>query len=388
MFELLFLLLPVAALYGYFMGRSTSKQKRENDKNRQDSIYLKGFDYLLSNKQDKAVDKFIAYLNSIDQTYESSLALGNLFRQQGEVDKAISLHEKMSNDSSLDESERELAKIELIRDFLSAGLLDRAEKILSDVIDIPRLRKTAVMLLLSLYEKEQDFEKAIKVAAEYFDNTHQSIAKKLCHYYCELSKQKNITGDKDAAFELLHKALKVNPNTVRARLCLADTLIAKGQFADAYKYVKEVSTLDSGTGIACLERIQKCFPNNADPNYRFALEDLVHRTNSAKAMVELVKTVEVTSSIDDALALLQSFIKTKSNLKLLSELLELNAHQAKDSAACESILSIKSLIDAQVSLTNTYECHHCGFESKMLFYQCPSCRRWESLKTKVGFDGD
>ena len=105
MFELLFLLLPVAALYGYFMGRSTSKQKRENDKNRQDSIYLKGFDYLLSNKQDKAVDKFIAYLNSIDQTYESSLALGNLFRQQGEVDKAISLHEKMSNDSSLDESE-------------------------------------------------------------------------------------------------------------------------------------------------------------------------------------------------------------------------------------------------------------------------------------------
>ena len=101
MFELLFLLLPVAALYGYFMGRSTSKQKRENDKNRQDSIYLKGFDYLLSNKQEKAVDKFIAYLNSIDQTYESSLALGNLFRQQGEVDKAISLHEKMSNDSSL-----------------------------------------------------------------------------------------------------------------------------------------------------------------------------------------------------------------------------------------------------------------------------------------------
>ena len=169
MFELLFLLLPVAALYGYFMGRSTSKQKRENDKNRQDSSYLKGFDYLLSNKQEKAVDKFIAYLNSIDQTYESSLALGNLFRQQGEVDKAISLHEKMSNDSSLDESERELAKIELIRDFLSAGLLDRAEKILSDVIDIPRLRKTAVMLLLSLYEKEQDFEKAIQIANHYSD---------------------------------------------------------------------------------------------------------------------------------------------------------------------------------------------------------------------------
>ena len=388
MFELLFLLLPVAAAYGYIMGRNSARQKQQDNKIEQNSNYLKGFDYLLNNKQEKAVDKFIAYLNSKDPSFESSIAMGNLFRQQGQVDKAIALHEKMSNDKNLDDSEKELSLLELSRDYLSAGLLDRAEELLLQLVDIPRQRDAAARLLLSVYEKEQDFEKAIKVATEYFDNTHQSIAKKLCHYYCELSKQKNITGDKDAAFELLHKALKVNPNTVRARLCLADTLIAKGQFADAYKYVKEVSTLDSGTGIACLERIQKCFPNNADPNYRFALEDLVHRTNSAKAMVELVKTVEVTSSIDDALALLQSFIKTKSNLKLLSELLELNAHQAKDSAACESILSIKRLIDAQVSLTNTYECHHCGFESKMLFYQCPSCRRWESLKTKVGFDGD
>ena len=105
----------------------------------------------------------------------------------------------MSNDSSLDDSERELAKVELIRDFLSAGLLDRAEKILSEVIDIPRLRKTAVMLLLSLYEKEQDFEKAILIANHYLIRVPmfrlQTIIVKLLKSFLSIQimfKQKNI----------------------------------------------------------------------------------------------------------------------------------------------------------------------------------------------------
>ena len=178
MFELLFLLLPVAAAYGYIMGRNSARQKQQDNKIEQNSNYLKGFDYLLNNKQEKAVDKFIAYLNSKDPSFESSIAMGNLFRQQGQVDKAIALHEKMSNDKNLDDSEKELSLLELSRDYLSAGLLDRAEELLLQLVDIPRQRDAAARLLLSVYEKEQDFEKAIKVATEYFDNTHQSIAKK------------------------------------------------------------------------------------------------------------------------------------------------------------------------------------------------------------------
>ncbi|MDD6205262.1 hypothetical protein [Succinivibrio sp.] len=387
MFELLFLLLPVAALYGYFMGRSTSKQKRENDKNRQDSIYLKGFDYLLSNKQDKAVDKFIAYLNSIDQTYESSLALGNLFRQQGEVDKAISLHEKMSNDSSLDESERELAKIELIRDFLSAGLLDRAEKILSDVIDIPRLRKTAVMLLLSLYEKEQDFEKAIQIANHYSDYLDKNSYVQLSNYYCEVAKKFSLNADYKQSEEYLKRALVTDSKCVRALIEMAELKIKNNEYQEAIEYVKYASSADPESGPLCLVTLKKCFQNSADPNYRFALEDLVQRTNSADVIIEYVKCVEQNSGVDDALAHIQNIISAKPNLKLLSEYLELNSK--KDPVTShESILKIKSVFDAQIARNNRYVCKNCGFESRIQFYQCPSCRKWDSLKTKTGLDGD
>ena len=57
-------------------------------------------------------------------------------------------------------------------------------------------------------------------------------------------------------------------------------------------------------------------------------------------------------------------------------------------SANQAILQLKSLVDAQIAANYVYTCPHCGFESKMLFWQCPSCKRWESLKPKVGLDGD
>ncbi|MDY5734552.1 MAG: tetratricopeptide repeat protein [Succinivibrio sp.] len=369
------------------MGKSSARQKEQESKNEQNSAYLKGFDYLINNKQEKAVDKFIAFLNSKDPSFDSSIALGNLFRQRGEVDKAIAMHEKMANSNELEESENELAKLELAKDFISAGLLDRAENILLTLVEIPRQSKQAAKQLLAVYEREQDFKKAISVANEYSQVLESSANKYVSQYYCELAKTEILRDHLDEASSLLKKAIASYDKSLRARLDLAEIYIKQSKFADAYKLVKEVSILDPNSGIICLEKLNKCFPNNADPNYRYALEDLVHRTNSAEAMLELVKIVQSESGIDDAIALLQSFTNSKSNLKLLSKLLELRAHLT-DAKANEQILQIKSLLDAQISMSNRYVCPNCGFESKVLFWQCPSCRKWESLKPKIGFDGD
>lgn len=387
MFELLFLLLPIAAVYGYFVGRGSVKQKIQNSKHNQNADYLKGFDYLLNNKQEKAVDKFIAYFNSKDPSFESSIALGNLFRQRGQVDKAISLHEKMSNDSNLEDSERELSLLELANDFISAGLLDRAENILLSLVDIPRQRKSAAKLLLSVYEKEQDFEKAIAVSEKYSQALEKSADKQVSQYHCEIAKRFVLNSQYKEAESELYKAISCNEKSVRARLELADILIKQSDLKKAHGLIKEAYTLDSSCAMVCIDKLKLCFQNSADPNYRFALEDLVHRTSSAQAMVELVKVVEQISGQSDAQALLLSYTQNTANLKLVSQLLSLRAHSS-DPSANESILQIKSMLDAQISLSNRYICPNCGFESKILFWQCPSCRKWESMKTKVGLDGD
>ena len=387
MFELLFLLLPVAAAYGFYMGRASVRHRKDTSDNVRAHNYIRGVEYFLNNEKERAVDRFIAYFNESDPSFETHVALGNLFRKRGEVDKAISMHESLLGNQKLSDPEHEVAQIELARDFISAGLLDRAERNLEALVDIPRQRTEAASLLVQVYEKERDYQKAIEVALKYKENIGRRSHIQLAHYYCEVASQNFIQGDLNLAFTQYQKALEVNQNSLRARLGLCDVYLKEGQSKEAFKLIKDVSALDQDTGLVCLEYLRKIFPNRADPEFRFALDDLVRRTRSAEAMVELVETVELTSGKDYALVMLLSFVKEKPNLKLFSALMRLRQGE-EGSDTNGAIMQLKSLVDAQIASNYRYSCHRCGFKSRLLFWQCPSCRRWDTLKPIRGLDGD
>ena len=81
----------------------------------------------MSDESDKAVDLFIQLLEVDSETIETHLSLGNLFRQRGEVDRAIKIHQNPVT-RQLTREQRQLALQELARDFLAAGLLDRPRR--------------------------------------------------------------------------------------------------------------------------------------------------------------------------------------------------------------------------------------------------------------------
>lgn len=70
MLELLFLLLPVAAAYGWYMGRRSAQQTKQDEANRLSRDYVAGVNFLLSNQQDKAVDLFLDMLKEDTGTVE------------------------------------------------------------------------------------------------------------------------------------------------------------------------------------------------------------------------------------------------------------------------------------------------------------------------------
>lgn len=127
MLELLFLLLPVAAAYGWYMGRRSAQQNKQDEANRLSRDYVAGVNFLLSNQQDKAVDLFLDMLKEDTGTVEAHLTLGNLFRSRGEVDRAIRIHQTLMESASLTYEQRLLAIQQLGRDYMAAGLYDRAE---------------------------------------------------------------------------------------------------------------------------------------------------------------------------------------------------------------------------------------------------------------------
>src|SRR3954462_7009604 len=93
--------------------------------------YFRGLNFLLNEQPDKAIESFIEVVRVEPETVELHFALGSLFRRRGETDRAIRMHMNLVDRPDLAEEQKLHALFELGQDYLKAGLLDRAEEVLS-----------------------------------------------------------------------------------------------------------------------------------------------------------------------------------------------------------------------------------------------------------------
>ena len=134
MVELLWFLLPVAAASGWWIGRRSSGSAGQL-RVAYSPEYFKGLNFLLNEQQDEALEVFLRMAEVDSEVIETHLALGNLFRRRGEVDRAIRIHQNLMARPNLGRQERAHAIFELARDYMKAGLLDRSEKLFRELLD-------------------------------------------------------------------------------------------------------------------------------------------------------------------------------------------------------------------------------------------------------------
>jgi len=115
---LLFLLLPVAALSGWVLGRRGSERTSGARVSELSTNYFRGLNYLLNEQQDKAIEVFLKLAEINRDTVETHLALGNLFRRRGEYQRAVRVHEHLLGRGDLSRTDRERAQHALPQDFL------------------------------------------------------------------------------------------------------------------------------------------------------------------------------------------------------------------------------------------------------------------------------
>lgn len=144
MMELLWLLLPVAAASGWLAARRTARHDVEPERAVTfSSHYIKGLNYLLTEQSDRALEVFIDMVDVDPDTVETHLILGSLFRRRGEVDRAIRIHQNLVERENLDPAQRANALMELGRDYMKAGLLDQAESLFKELIQLGFLQADA-----------------------------------------------------------------------------------------------------------------------------------------------------------------------------------------------------------------------------------------------------
>ena len=122
----LFLLLAAA---GWALGRFGDRDEEEAAPPPLNVDYLKGLNFLLNEQTDQALEHFLKMVRVDDKTIETHFALGSLFRRRGEVDRAIRIHQNIIARPDLASEQRDQALFSLAKDYLRAGLLDRAENL-------------------------------------------------------------------------------------------------------------------------------------------------------------------------------------------------------------------------------------------------------------------
>lgn len=388
MIEFLFLMLPIAVGYGWYMGQRSERQKRENHRNKLSRRYFKGLNFLLSDQPDKAVDIFIDMLDVDTQTLETHLALGNLFRRRGEVDRAIRIHQNLVARQSISEEERHLAMWELGQDFMVAGLYDRAENIFVELKDDSDLRQNALEQLLAIYQATKDWDEAIKVTKAMGKARPTNLTRALAHFYCQLAEMALDKGQRKDAAKQYRQALEQDKGCTRAREGLAQLLCELGKNDDALTLLKAVAETDPDSLTDVLPTIERLYRQRQDlAGYRHFLEHY-YRADSTSLVLALADIRQAEQGCAEAEALILDALKRHPTLKGFRRLIDYQEEKVDDPSARSSLHLLSELVEQQIRIRPTYCCRQCGFQANKRHWLCPSCKQWGQIKAIRGLDGD
>ncbi|SEQ43421.1 Lipopolysaccharide biosynthesis regulator YciM, contains six TPR domains and a predicted metal-binding C-terminal domain [Rosenbergiella nectarea] len=387
MLELLFLLLPVAAAYGWYMGRRSAQQGKQQEANRLSREYVTGVNFLLSNQQDKAVDLFLDMLKEDATDVEAHLTLGNLFRSRGEVDRAIRIHQSLMESTSLDYDQRLLAMQQLGRDYLAAGFYDRAESMFKQLINENDFKVSSLKQLLSIYQLTSDWQQAIDIAEKLARAEKSPQGNHIAHFYCELALQAMAGDDLERALTLLRKAESADKNCARVSIMFGRVWTAKGEPVNAIQVLQKVPEQDAEMISEVLPLIKESYQRLGDMSqWRLFLEQCVEKHQGSMAELYLAEEIESQQGLEPAQHFLEAQLHSMPTLNGFHRLVNYYLEGTQDGRAKESLAVLRDMVGEQLRLKPRYRCQKCGFTAHAIYWHCPSCKSWSTVKPMRGLD--
>lgn len=381
-------LLPIVWLIGYLKGRKVSKTNLNSKDQTLSKTYFTGLNYLLNEESDKAIDAFATLLSVNSETVETHLALGNLFRRRGEVDKAIQMHRNLIAKPSLTTAEKHYAVRELGYDYMAAGLLDRAENIFMELSQEKAHKFDSLNQLISIYQQTKDWTKAIKISEQFSNDQLVGQSQSISHFYCEQAERALAENDYTLANGYTEKALKFSASNVRAIMISSEIYHSKRQYANAIKCYKTIQKKDIAFLSEVIDGFVDSYTKIGDSS---GLSRFFHESieNGAGVSVVLRYAEEIKKNKGDIAAAQYISDKMKEHPSIKGLLVLINMHVAHASAsALASLQMLQSVVEKLLKDKPVYQCHHCGFQSKALFWQCPSCKSWGEIKPIQGIEGE
>lgn len=382
------LLLPVMFGIGWLASRwdlRLENRMDERERMRQQRSTFKGLSLLLNEQPDQAIETLVKIAQLDPETIELHFSLGNLFRRRGETERAIRVHQHLANRDDLKPRDRDHAAYELGRDFLRAGLLDRAEASLIRVGQ-GRFAAPAKESLLEMYQIERDWKKAIIAATELETLQGKSHHTEIAQFYCELSQEALLAKDLTGAEHSIQQALHAVPNHTRALILQGDYLMAIGEPAQAIEAWSVVAS--SHPAYMHLIADRWMVAHTAIGKAEVGLDRLCEllKTQASGELLDLVhKQMVQIRGVQAANAMLSEVMQHSPSLSALSKLADTRLALEQGNGNPEREQELKSILHLLRQRTTSlarYTCGNCGFRARRFYWQCPGCNNWEAYSPR------
>lgn len=393
MLELLTLLLPVAAASGWYAaarhhGRNLSGELKDGIRR----AYQAPADPAIGARADEAFHLLRQIADSSTKTLELQLALGSLFRRSGELSKAIELHERLHSQPQLTDEQQHAIRFELGMDYLSAGLLDRAENVFADLTASASHGKASLQQMLAIYQSEKDWVRAAECAQTLKKLDAGQRNTTLAHLLCEQAESAIARGETVAAQTHLQQALAEDPRCVRATLLKSRLALQRQQWAEAGVLLRSVEFQNPAFLPEVIGQLRLCHANLRDMDGYLAYLDYVYqRYRTEAAALLLADELAQREGAPAAASYLTGLLSERSSLNLIRRTLHYaGSATCIDGDCVPALRRCLTALDGLATQQPGYGCVQCGYECRELHWHCPTCRAWGTIQpagSGVGFIG-
>jgi lipopolysaccharide assembly protein B len=383
----LFVLL--ALLAGLAVGKAWERYKLQDGRwidrrrGRESPHYMLGLNFLVANQIDPAIEELSTAAEAAGDPLEIHLILGNLYREKGQVGRAIQEHQNLLQRPHLRKLEHANVLLCLGLDYKHGGFVDRALEAFSEVLRLDPHNRYAMSNLEKLHEEQHQWTDAYamrqKLAAR--DNPEQQARHQeiLAFLENEIGLAALKRSEYAEAARRFEAAIDLDSKNAPAYLNLGDVRLAQDDVAGAVEAWERLVSMSPERAYLTFSRLETAYARMNDTGrFRALCRQLISAAAQEwRARLALARYLTAQGQAADA-------------LELLFEALVINPHAlALHQAIWDTLTELKlapALVNRYADLAHDaifyvdpHICVRCRYRSTELLWQCPHCHEWNTF---------
>ena len=311
--------------------------------------------------------------------------LGNLFRAQGDIDRAVKLREALLVHPDANEAHKARTFFELACDYRKAGLLDRAQMAYKEARRFGFDDRAIRNELAYLFADSGDFVAAALELAAVANPQAEA------YFLVMQAREQAGTGNDQPAIKLLRQALVVSPESPEALLALTCMNLMNGDWRSAHKqFAPGLAHAGASPRLILLEGLHAYITGPAAPaiptesldafvqavgaDLTFGRTDLLLCYYGGLFMQRMKKTEEAEQWFTKTLLLDPEFWAAR---------LALLALVAERETLAPLLANQIAFFSQKASESKRFFCRPCGMRRDSVFSFCPRCRAWHSIAFRL-----